>query len=300
MCSFIANAAWTVRYQHTDTLGSVIAESNSQGTITQRFDYKPFGEGTPTQKAGVGYTGHLEDTDLGLTYMQQRYYDPVIGRFYSNDPVDMLGHMQKGNPTMGFNRYAYANNNPYKYVDPDGQLAVQLFALIAGGIIGGAAEYMSNPNAPMGDILIAAGAGAASGLATSIPGMGLGMTMLAGAGANGAAEAGKQLATTGIDKKGAVKIATAVATGAVGGAVGKALGGAAQIISGAKGLPNNTMTQAANNMTESSSQRVLAGSAALATGVNTMKEAAVGAAYGAGSNLGVAAGEKFIKEQKQN
>ncbi len=53
--------------------------------------------------------------------MQQRYYDPVIGRFYSNDPVDMLGHMQKGNPTMGFNRYAYANNNPYKFTDPDGK-----------------------------------------------------------------------------------------------------------------------------------------------------------------------------------
>lgn len=113
MCSFIANAAWTVRYQHTDTLGSVIAESNSQGTITQRFDYKPFGEGTPTQKAGVGYTGHLEDTDLGLTYMQQRYYDPVIGRFYSNDPIGFRD-------THSFNRYSYVGNNPYKYTDPTG------------------------------------------------------------------------------------------------------------------------------------------------------------------------------------
>ncbi|MBU0914521.1 MAG: RHS repeat-associated core domain-containing protein [Gammaproteobacteria bacterium] len=61
--------------------------------------------------------------------MQQRYYDPVIGRFYSNDPVDMLGHMQKGNPTMGFNRYAYANNNPYKYTDPDGRY---LFPITSG------------------------------------------------------------------------------------------------------------------------------------------------------------------------
>jgi RHS repeat-associated protein len=38
-----------------------------------------------------GYTGHLEDDELGLTYMQQRYYDPVIGRFYSNDPVGFTG-----------------------------------------------------------------------------------------------------------------------------------------------------------------------------------------------------------------
>jgi len=45
--------------------------------------------------------------------MQQRYYDPVIGRFYSNDPLSFRD-------THSFNRYAYANNNPYKYVDPFG------------------------------------------------------------------------------------------------------------------------------------------------------------------------------------
>ncbi len=118
LCVFsaVSQAAWSVRYQHTDVLGSVIAESNSQGTITQRFGYKPFGEGSPTQKTGVGYTGHLEDTDLGLTYMQQRYYDPVIGRFYSNDPVGFRD-------THSFNRYVYANNNPYKYVDTNGKWA---------------------------------------------------------------------------------------------------------------------------------------------------------------------------------
>ena len=34
-----------------------------------------------------GYTGHVGD-NTGLVYMQARYYDPVIGRFYSNEPVD--------------------------------------------------------------------------------------------------------------------------------------------------------------------------------------------------------------------
>ncbi|QHJ09973.1 hypothetical protein FX988_00182 [Paraglaciecola mesophila] len=53
--------------------------------------------------------------------MQARYYDPVIGRFYSNDPVDAMGHMGCGNPVHGFGRYTYANNNPYKYEDPDGK-----------------------------------------------------------------------------------------------------------------------------------------------------------------------------------
>ncbi|MDZ7902501.1 MAG: RHS repeat-associated core domain-containing protein [Rheinheimera sp.] len=105
----------TLRYQHTDVLGSVIAESNSAGAITSSSVYQPFGERIGGQKVGVGFTGHLEDPDIELTYMQQRYYDPVIGRFYSNDPVGFGAD----NPMM-FNRYAYANNNPYKYVDPDG------------------------------------------------------------------------------------------------------------------------------------------------------------------------------------
>lgn len=63
--------------------------------------------------------------------MQQRYYDPVIGRFYSNDPADTFEHFRQGN-VQGFNRNAYANNNPYKYVDPDGRLPIAP-VIVAGG-----------------------------------------------------------------------------------------------------------------------------------------------------------------------
>ena len=50
--------------------------------------------------------------------MGARYYIPLIGRFTGVDPVDF-----KEENTHSFNRYAYANNNPYKYVDPDGRQA---------------------------------------------------------------------------------------------------------------------------------------------------------------------------------
>ncbi|XQW84000.1 RHS repeat-associated core domain-containing protein [Thalassotalea piscium] len=76
----------------------------SQGSSI--MNYKPFGNSIETPKDDVGYTGHKFDTDLGLSYMQARYYDPVIGRFYSNDPIGMTN-------IHTFNRYAYANNNPY-------------------------------------------------------------------------------------------------------------------------------------------------------------------------------------------
>ncbi len=54
--------------------------------------------------------------------MQARYYDPVIGRFYSNDPVGFEEHLARNGHTQGFNRYSYVRNNPYKYVDPDGRI----------------------------------------------------------------------------------------------------------------------------------------------------------------------------------
>ena len=57
--------------------------------------------------------------------MQARYYDPVIGRFYSNDPAGTMEHLSGGN-IHGFGRYAYANNNPYKYVDPDGKTGIPI------------------------------------------------------------------------------------------------------------------------------------------------------------------------------
>jgi RHS repeat-associated protein len=58
----------------------------------------------------------MEDPGTGLVYMQQRYYDPTIGRFLSVDPVGPLS-----DPSNHFGRYHYALNNPYRYTDPDGR-----------------------------------------------------------------------------------------------------------------------------------------------------------------------------------
>jgi RHS repeat-associated protein len=83
--------------------------------------FYPYGSSVEGEVDDIGYTGHKFDKDLDLVYMQARYYDPMIGRFYSNDPVDSLGQFNLENYTHGFGRYTYANNNPYKYIDPDGR-----------------------------------------------------------------------------------------------------------------------------------------------------------------------------------
>jgi uncharacterized protein RhaS with RHS repeats len=92
--------------------------------------------------------------------MQARYYDPVIGRFYSNDPVDALGHMQRGNSIAhGFNRYAYAN--PYKYTDPDGEFGIVGFAI--GFVADAAVQYATTGSVDVKQSLISGAVGTVTG-----------------------------------------------------------------------------------------------------------------------------------------
>ena len=107
----------TVSYVHTDALGSPIAKTNSAGAVIETSEYEPYGLLlNRTNDDRVGYTGHVMDAASGLIYMQQRYYDPQIGRFLSVDPV--TADSVTGS---NFNRYWYANNSPYKFTDPDGR-----------------------------------------------------------------------------------------------------------------------------------------------------------------------------------
>lgn len=110
-------SAQTVRYVHTDGLGSVSVLTDSSRNIISRLEYEPYGASLGATINGVGYTGHVMDAETGLTYMQQRYYDPSIGRTLSVDPVTAYssGNMRH------FNAYAYAFNNPYRFTDPDGR-----------------------------------------------------------------------------------------------------------------------------------------------------------------------------------
>jgi RHS repeat-associated protein len=104
------------QYQHTDGLGGPVARTTSGGALQSRTRYEPYGYVVAGSTPVIGFAGHVHDAESGLTYMQQRFYDPVAGRFLSVDPVTT-----DVNTGASFNRYAYANNSPYKYIDPDGR-----------------------------------------------------------------------------------------------------------------------------------------------------------------------------------
>jgi RHS repeat-associated protein len=110
----------SLRYQHTDALGSPVAETSETAVLTRRERMTAYGEPADgTWQSGPGFTGHQMDATSKLVYMQQRYYDPVSGRFLSSDPV-----LADGNSGDNFNRYLYAVASPYKFSDPDGRQSV--------------------------------------------------------------------------------------------------------------------------------------------------------------------------------
>ena len=49
------------------------------------------------------------EAGTGLQYLQQRYYDPAVGRFLSQDPLRSV------------NQYVYVHNDPANQTDPSGE-----------------------------------------------------------------------------------------------------------------------------------------------------------------------------------
>jgi RHS repeat-associated protein len=135
-----------IKYIHTDALGSPVARTDANRTESHRTRYEPYGA---THSGGVpaglelGFTGHVNDGDTGLVQMQQRYYEPLAGRFLSVDPVTT-----NANTGAMFNRYDYAMNNPYKYVDPDGRTCTGSnikMGCDGGGVVGHASGGVAGP-----------------------------------------------------------------------------------------------------------------------------------------------------------
>ena len=64
----------------------------------------------------IRYRSYYYDKEIGLYYLNNRYYDPEIMRFISLDDISYLEYDVLG----GLNLWTYCNNNPIMYVDPDG------------------------------------------------------------------------------------------------------------------------------------------------------------------------------------
>lgn len=122
-----------VYYHHNDHLGGSNIVTDDTGSLIQVVDYQPFGEvransQSATYDSTQKFTGHELDDATGLYYAQARYYDPLIGRFISEDPLQYRPEelMKKfAAQPQALNHYSYVSNNPVVYIDPTGLLRVK-------------------------------------------------------------------------------------------------------------------------------------------------------------------------------
>jgi RHS repeat-associated protein len=121
-------AAEQITYLHNDVFGNPLVATDANGDVRWTEHYRPFGAPQLLQAKGsanrIGFAGKAYDRDTQLSYFGARYYDPIAGRFYGIDPKEV-----DPNDIHSFNRYAYGNNNPYRYIDPDGNSPLDVIFL---------------------------------------------------------------------------------------------------------------------------------------------------------------------------
>lgn len=132
-------------YVATNAQGDVVALYNASGVKVGAYDYDAWGNQrvfVVTQDSNGAnvhtqinpetqylthivnlnpfrYRGYYFDRDLGLYYLQSRYYDSDVGRFINTDNIT-----DSGAGILGYNTFMYCGNNPINAADPSGHECV--------------------------------------------------------------------------------------------------------------------------------------------------------------------------------
>ena len=90
--------------------------TDSHGEVVWKGYISPFGDsatGEGSIQEAVKFTGKELDPETGLYYFNARWYDPVLGRFTTEDPA-----------RDGVNWFVYVGHNPLRFIDPTGLLGI--------------------------------------------------------------------------------------------------------------------------------------------------------------------------------
>ena len=139
---------WDVYWFDLNLQGDIVAVYNKTGVKLVSYSYDPWGKctvnysnggaSTSATKNNLRYRGYYLDSDLGLYYLQSRYYDPNTYRFINADC-----YLSTGQGILGYNMYAYCRNNPVNRTDKSGEfwrgvvLIVIAVAVVVGHVAAG-------------------------------------------------------------------------------------------------------------------------------------------------------------------
>jgi len=179
-------------FYHADGLGSITELSDSTSTVVQSYAYSSFGkiesQFDPAFIQPYTFTAREFDPETGLYFYRARAYDPLIGRFLQEDPIRFLASN---------NFYPYVANDPIRFRDPSGQLAI---GAVVGAILGATGSVTGTiaQNGTWPEIIIAGVIGAAVGGAVGFadPTEGVLTTMALMGGIGGGANALGQIITS--------------------------------------------------------------------------------------------------------
>ena len=195
-------------YFQKNLQGDIIRICNCLGETVTEYAYDAWGiitSITGSMASTIGrmnpfrYRGYYYDTETGWYYLNSRYYDPNVGRFLSPDTI--LG---ANGGLLGYNLYAYCNNNPVNHIDPTGE-----------GFLSNLWSGIKNVGKAVVKVAAVVTVGAA--LIAGTIGTGGGLLVAAGVGASVAAATASTVGTIAVVGTAAVAAgATAVAIGSIG------------------------------------------------------------------------------------
>ena len=109
--------------------GDVIAITDRNGLVVARYSYDAWGVCTIEQDSaycigGINpyrYRGYYYDSEIGMYYLQSRYYDPAAGRFVNADTPEM---MLTADSILETNFFDCCYNSPINNIDPSGYFTI--------------------------------------------------------------------------------------------------------------------------------------------------------------------------------
>lgn len=133
-------------FYRKNLFGDILGILDSHGTELVKYEYNSWGKLlnlTDYSSNGLGrknpfrFKGYYYDEELGMYYLNSRYYDPEVGRFISPDTTDIL---EVQDDLYDKNLYAYCDNNSVMRIDSSGAV----WHLAVGAVVGVATQFVAD------------------------------------------------------------------------------------------------------------------------------------------------------------